>query len=78
MFQRKEEEEKRQAVAKLRAEMGLPAEEASNLSSGDVEDLRLKVREVATGHILHGDEAPKPSQLDAWLETHPGYQHRSL
>ena len=36
-------------------------------------DLRVKVRDVATGRILHGSEAPLASQLDAWMETHLGY-----
>lgn len=35
-------------------------------------DLRVKVREVASGRILTGDEAPKAAELEAWLETHPG------
>ena len=36
-------------------------------------DLRVKVLEVATGQILTGEEAPLASQLEAWLEMHPGF-----
>jgi len=44
-----------------------PVDESSNLS-----DVRLNVIETATGKILSGEEAPLASQLDAWLEMHPG------
>ncbi len=60
--------------------------EASNLSmpgqnfnseevdeSSQNSDIPVKVREVGTGKILHGELAPRASQLDAWLETRPGY-----
>lgn len=58
---------------------GIEAPEDSNLGSLDDEasqnsDLPVKVREVATGRILSPHEAPKASQLDAWLETHLGYE----
>lgn len=46
-----------------------PVDESSNLS-----DVRLNVIETATGKILSGEEAPLASQLDAWLEMHPGYE----
>ncbi|RWS06402.1 Transcription activator BRG1-like protein [Dinothrombium tinctorium] len=37
-------------------------------------DLRINVIETATGKILKGKDAPLSSQLDAWLEMHPGYE----
>ena len=44
-------------------------DESSNQS-----DMRAHVIEVATGRVLVGEEAPFVSQLDAWLEMHPGYE----
>lgn len=65
----------------MRKSQGLvDGREDSNLGSLDDEasqnsDLPVKVREVATGRILSATEAPKASQMDAWLETHPGQEN---
>uniref|UniRef100_F1KQF2 Transcription activator BRG1 n=1 Tax=Ascaris suum TaxID=6253 RepID=F1KQF2_ASCSU len=40
----------------------------------DSSDVRVHIREVATGKMLSVDEAPKAEEVDAWLETHPGYE----
>lgn len=45
---------------------------ADDESSQNAADLPVKVREVASGKILTGENVPKASQLEAWLETHPG------
>jgi len=37
-------------------------------------DLPVKVTHTETGKVLFGPEAPKASQLDAWLEMNPGYE----
>ncbi|ETN75852.1 hypothetical protein NECAME_03625 [Necator americanus] len=37
-------------------------------------EARVHVREISTGKILQGDEAPKPDELEVWLETHPGFE----
>ncbi|VDL83099.1 unnamed protein product [Nippostrongylus brasiliensis] len=37
-------------------------------------EARVHVRETSTGKILQGDEAPKPDELEVWLETHPGFE----
>ncbi|XP_033111192.1 probable global transcription activator SNF2L2 [Anneissia japonica] len=37
-------------------------------------DLIVKVIETATGKLISGPDAPRASQLDAWLEMHPGYE----
>ncbi|GIY43299.1 hypothetical protein CDAR_27011 [Caerostris darwini] len=37
-------------------------------------DLRVNVIETATGKTLTGANAPLASQLEAWLEMHPGYE----
>ncbi|CAO4373930.1 unnamed protein product [Caenorhabditis nigoni] len=38
------------------------------------DEARVHVREISTGKILTGDQAPTPEEIDIWLETHPGYQ----
>ena len=38
------------------------------------EDRRVKVIKGSTGEVLEGDEAPRESELDAWLEEHPGWE----
>lgn len=37
-------------------------------------ETRVNVIETATGKVLSGEEAPLASQLEAWLEQHPGYE----
>ncbi|EYB93891.1 hypothetical protein Y032_0177g570, partial [Ancylostoma ceylanicum] len=37
-------------------------------------EARVHVREISTGKILQGDDAPKPDELEVWLETHPGFE----
>ncbi|NXD47018.1 SMCA2 protein, partial [Copsychus sechellarum] len=46
-----------------------PIDESSQMS-----DLPVKVTHTETGKVLLGPEAPKASQLDAWLEMNPGYE----
>ncbi|XP_021569761.1 probable global transcription activator SNF2L2 isoform X4 [Carlito syrichta] len=48
---------------------GEPIDESSQMS-----DLPVKVTHTETGKVLFGPEAPKASQLDAWLEMNPGYE----
>ena len=40
---------------------------------GESEDRHVKVTYSATGEVLEGKEAPLESELDAWLEAHPGW-----
>ncbi|GAB6025095.1 putative global transcription activator SNF2L2 [Chamberlinius hualienensis] len=42
--------------------------------SSQQSDLHVTVREVDTGKILSGKEAPLTSQLDEWLKTNPGFE----
>lgn len=42
--------------------------------SSQLSDMPVKVISTETGQILSGDDAPRASQLDAWLEMNPGYQ----
>jgi len=37
-------------------------------------DGRVTVIETASGKILAGEEAPTASQLQSWLEAHPGWE----
>lgn len=46
----------------------LQMDESSNMS-----DMKINVIETATGKILPPDMCPTASQLEAWLEMHPGY-----
>uniref|UniRef100_A0A8C7E699 SWI/SNF related BAF chromatin remodeling complex subunit ATPase 2 n=1 Tax=Naja naja TaxID=35670 RepID=A0A8C7E699_NAJNA len=48
---------------------GEPIDDSSQMS-----DLPVKVTHTETGKVLLGPEAPKASQLDAWLEMNPGYE----
>lgn len=40
----------------------------------DEEECHVKVVKTATGEILEGAQAPKESELDAWLESHPDWE----
>jgi SWI/SNF-related matrix-associated actin-dependent regulator of chromatin subfamily A protein 2/4 len=40
----------------------------------DDEDRHVKVTKISTGEVLEGASAPKASELDAWLEAHPGWE----
>jgi SWI/SNF-related matrix-associated actin-dependent regulator of chromatin subfamily A protein 2/4 len=37
-------------------------------------DVRVTVIETATGKTLSGEEAPTTSQLQTWLDGHPGWE----
>ena len=36
--------------------------------------MRVRVKEISTGKILRGDDAPLVSELESWLEKNPGYE----
>ena len=38
------------------------------------EDRHVKVTNLATGEVLEGKVAPLESELDTWLELHPGWE----
>ncbi len=40
----------------------------------DEDDPRVKCVKVSTGEVLEGSQAPKSSELDSWLEAHPGWE----
>merc|ERR1712223_265171 len=51
---------------KKRAEMAM--------NEDSMTEQRVYVKEVATGKILRGEDAPLASELEAWLEKNPGYE----
>ena len=51
---------------KKRAEMAM--------NEDSMTEQRVHVKEVATGKILRGEDAPFASELEAWLEKNPGYE----
>ena len=72
MFCLKREEKQRQADEQAEADQASKDDEESQ------DQLTVHVREVTTGKVLRGPDAPKAEELDAWLETHPGYTYNSL
>ncbi|KAK6058327.1 protein, SNF2 family [Cooperia oncophora] len=48
--------------------------EEKKMSKMEEGEARVHVRDTSTGKILQGDEAPKPDELEVWLETHPGFE----
>ena len=69
---KKEQRRKQREIRRqLRKETRLDVDESSQMSSGEV---RIHMREVSTGKILRGEEAPLASELEAWLEKNPGYE----
>ncbi|XP_074994350.1 SWI/SNF-related matrix-associated actin-dependent regulator of chromatin subfamily A member 2 isoform X4 [Calonectris borealis] len=66
---KKKAEENAEGMASGLGPDGEPIDESSQMS-----DLPVKVTHTETGKVLLGPEAPKASQLDAWLEMNPGYE----
>lgn len=46
--------------------------------SSQSSDLHVTVMETATGKTLSGDDAPLASEVDSWLDAHPGWELVSL
>lgn len=42
--------------------------------SSQLSDMHITVMEVGTGKQLKGEEAPLVTQLNSWLESHPGWE----
>lgn len=42
--------------------------------SSQQSDLHVSVMEVATGKQLKGEDAPLVTQINSWLEAHPGWE----
>uniref|UniRef100_A0A3B3DCT3 Probable global transcription activator SNF2L2 n=1 Tax=Oryzias melastigma TaxID=30732 RepID=A0A3B3DCT3_ORYME len=67
----KKRKRKRKKVCSSRSAEGEdpPIDESSQMS-----ELPVKVIQTETGKVLQGTDAPKSSQLEAWLEMNPGYE----
>ena len=61
--EKKRKRDERKAAQKL-----LHAQSAEN------DGTRVLVRNSATGEVIAGDAAPHVDELDAWLDSHPGYE----
>lgn len=48
--------------------------EGTSATPENASDRRVNVVEVATGQVLTGDDAPLTSQLQAFLDAHPGWE----
>lgn len=44
------------------------------LNEDSMTELRVRVRDMSSGKILKGENAPLASELEAWLEKNPGYE----
>jgi len=46
--------------------------QALDETSNTGDEVHVSVFHTGTGQILSGEDAPVASQLEAWLEAHPG------
>ncbi|XP_065207494.1 ATP-dependent helicase brm-like [Planococcus citri] len=69
MDQRKKQEEEEKKVKRLKKKQKLLEAERTNDST-----VHVTVVEIATGKMLRGDDAPLASQVNAWLNSHPGWE----
>ncbi|ODN00177.1 ATP-dependent helicase brm [Orchesella cincta] len=66
-------QKKRDKIAKEN-ENGEPIEGLLDETSQQAGDMRVTVIETATGKTLSGEEAPMSSDLQTWLDSHPGWE----
>ena len=71
-------ERKKQQEANHRAilDMDDSSQNSINDETSQSSDQAVHVIEISTGKILKGEDAPRASQLESWLENHPGYEVR--
>ncbi|KAH0564535.1 hypothetical protein KQX54_012628 [Cotesia glomerata] len=67
---RKQVEEQKRKKKKKKLQDGTPVNEDGT----PAEDTRVHVYEVSTGRTLTGEDAPMMSQLNAFMESHPGWE----
>uniref|UniRef100_T1ITD1 Very low-density lipoprotein receptor n=1 Tax=Strigamia maritima TaxID=126957 RepID=T1ITD1_STRMM len=74
--QKRKLREQRKDKKKKKKKKPLEGAEGENAmdESSQQSDLHINVVETATGKVLSGKDAPLASQLEAWLEMHPGYE----
>uniref|UniRef100_A0A673XTM6 SWI/SNF related BAF chromatin remodeling complex subunit ATPase 2 n=1 Tax=Salmo trutta TaxID=8032 RepID=A0A673XTM6_SALTR len=68
-MKKKKKKQKKKVRVKSGDPMISPMDESSQMS-----ELPVKVIQTETGKVLQGLDAPKSSQLEAWLEMNPGYE----
>ena len=66
---KKETRRKERELKKLQRREELGADENSMGA-----DVRIHVKEISTGKILRGEEAPLASELEEWMKQNPGYE----
>lgn len=69
--QQTSQKKRRRRKKKVEGEGGQEGQEGDD---EEEEDFRVTVREVCTGKEISGDDAPMASEVDAWLELHPGWE----
>jgi SWI/SNF-related matrix-associated actin-dependent regulator of chromatin subfamily A protein 2/4 len=79
MEQKRKQQELKQKKKKKKKKKKAEGEDNGEGGEGDEEgsqaaDPRVTVIEIATGKQLMGEEAPLASQLQAWLDAHPGWE----
>ncbi|XP_034945785.1 ATP-dependent helicase brm isoform X3 [Chelonus insularis] len=74
--QHKMEQKRKQAEEQKRKKKKKKLQEGANVGDegAPADDSRVNVIETSTGRTLTGEEAPLMSQLNAWLEAHPGWE----
>uniref|UniRef100_A0A1B6FFX3 ATP-dependent helicase brm n=1 Tax=Cuerna arida TaxID=1464854 RepID=A0A1B6FFX3_9HEMI len=72
---RKQQEEMKKKKKKKRLKVNADGEiiEGAEDDSSQMSDMHVTVVEPATGKQLSGEDAPLASQLNEWLEAHPGW-----
>uniref|UniRef100_A0AC34QL37 Uncharacterized protein n=1 Tax=Panagrolaimus sp. JU765 TaxID=591449 RepID=A0AC34QL37_9BILA len=61
-----------QSTEKKRKKQEKKAAKLANKKNED--ELQVTIRNCSTGEILKPEETPAADEVDAWLETHPGYE----
>ncbi|KAM7249224.1 hypothetical protein ACFE04_019451 [Oxalis oulophora] len=73
---KQEENDKKKKVKKKKKKRADGESSSADLDddSSQQSDLHVSVVEVATGKQLKGEDAPLVSQINSWLEAHPGWE----
>uniref|UniRef100_A0A8C6L8T4 SWI/SNF related BAF chromatin remodeling complex subunit ATPase 2 n=1 Tax=Nothobranchius furzeri TaxID=105023 RepID=A0A8C6L8T4_NOTFU len=72
--EKKRRKKRKKACSALKAESVLCVFLQLMDESSQMSELPVKVIQTETGKVLQGTDAPKSSQLEAWLEMNPGYE----
>ncbi|XP_065202228.1 ATP-dependent helicase brm-like [Planococcus citri] len=72
--QEEEDEKKKKQKRKRRRTDGEQFGSEMDDDNSQLSDLHVTVLETSTGKQLRGEEAPLASQINSWLESHPGWE----